>query len=69
MLLKGKGQQVSNLYLENEFLGTIGQDGEGLFIRPKRRLKISEYNLLISQLANLNPDVMNQEFEVLEYVE
>lgn len=65
-ILSGKGKWVSNLFLEDKNIGTIGLDEEGLFIKSDRNFTLKEINLLISQITSDNPELLEKELELLK---
>lgn len=58
---------TDNLYLEDEHLGTIGRDNDGLWAKLNRHLKIQEINLLLAQLAKENPELLKDTLELISY--
>lgn len=58
-----------NLFLEEESIGIIRRDKEGLFISLKRNLTLSEINLLIAQLSISNPETIQESIEFQKYEE
>lgn len=65
-ILSGKGKWVSNLFLEDKNIGTIGLDEEGLFIKSDRNFTLKEINLLIAQITSDNPELLEKELELLK---
>lgn len=65
----GPGAWSDNLFLEEEPIGIIGKDKEGLFVSLKRNLTLSEINLLIAQLSIRNPEIIQETIEFQKYEE
>lgn len=53
-----------NLYIEDEVIGSIGFDEEGLYVKVKRHLTLQEINLLIAQLTNGDPRLLSEKVEI-----
>jgi hypothetical protein len=62
-IIAGGNKWVDNLFLEDERLGAIGFDNEGLYFNLKRDLTMQELNLLFSQLLNDNPNLLRERIE------
>ncbi|PLS19522.1 hypothetical protein CVD28_03650 [Bacillus sp. M6-12] len=58
---------TDNLFVEEEFIGTMGFDEEGLWIKIKRNLTLQEINLLIAQMLISNPDLVTEKIEMMKY--
>lgn len=58
---------TDNLFIEEEFIGTMGFDNEGLWIKAKRNLSLQELNLLIAQLAKDSPKLLSEKLEIIKY--
>jgi hypothetical protein len=59
-IISGGNKWVDNLFKEDERIGVIGFDAEGLYINTKRDLTIQELNLLFSQLLNGYPSLLGE---------
>ena len=58
---------TDNLYNEDSFVGTMGFDEEGLWIKAKRNFTLQEINILIAQILISNPDLVTEKLEILKY--
>jgi hypothetical protein len=66
-IISGGGKWTDNLFIENKYIGTIGFDEKGLFVKAKRNLTLQEINLLIAQLVNSNPNLLSEKLEILKF--
>ncbi|MGK4040839.1 hypothetical protein AB0Y20_00960 [Heyndrickxia oleronia] len=66
-IISAAGKWTDNLYFEKEYIGTMGLDEEGLWIKSKRNFTIGEMNLLLAQLINGNPNLSNEKMEILPF--
>lgn len=66
-IMSGGGKWTDNLFIEDKHIGTIGLDGEGLYIKTKMGLSLQEINLLIAQLIANNPALLNEKLEILKF--
>ena len=53
-----------NLYLNNVQVGTFGHDSEGAYLNLQQELTMGEMNLLIAQLINQNPSLLQSKLDV-----
>jgi hypothetical protein len=62
-IIASNSQWVDRLYIEDNHIGFVGFDREGLYLNLKRDLTIQEINLLLSQLLNSNPQLLSEKIE------
>ncbi|PGO60651.1 hypothetical protein [Priestia megaterium] len=63
-IIAGGYKWVDNLFVEDEHIGTMGYDEEGIYFNLKRNLSLKEMNLLIAQVTMSNPDLLQDNFEM-----
>lgn len=56
---------TDNLYINDVFVGTMGFDEEGLWIKAKRNFTLQEINLLIAQIMMSNPNLVTEKLEII----
>ncbi|WP_211747906.1 hypothetical protein [Paenibacillus sp. Marseille-Q4541] len=66
-IVSGGIKWQDNLYIEDEPIGGIGFDEDGLYIKTKRYLTLKELNLLIAQLVKGDPRLLDEKVEITLY--
>lgn len=65
-IFAGNGNWTDNLFKEDEQIGTLGEDSEGIFVKTKNLLTVAEINLLFAQLIKGDPSILSKKVEFLE---
>ena len=66
-IMSGGYKWTDNLLFDDKPIGVLGHDEEGLFIRLKRDLSLSEINMLIAQISLTNTNILEKKIEFQKY--
>lgn len=65
-IFSGNGNWTDLLFKNDEKLGVVGMDNEGVYVKTDRPLTISDVNLLIAQLESGDSSLLSKNIEFLK---